>query len=859
TGTYRFDNATWEMNFVDNRAAYGNYYSERMSALVLGAQAELGGAKGVYVAVGENIYFYFNGIETQGSFANGRVEYNGNIYERLDGELTLYGEAGEELKFTPNGSAYESAAQWRANGEMLDGTVVGKEENLIFRGGNENYIFEWKLEVLLSARSVRVAEKRERIRYVNVDEFAQYQAGERDTYAVLWRITDRDKDAIEGTAFTTAEGAPFFVTLEPRNASKEYGGEINGIAYTYRCDFSEGSFRCDWYGLRESVLESGAFRYEVVEFAGGRGYAAYADYEVRERISVCFSENGEEIAPEFLFLREGTEVSLIADGTHAGRYELTFTRDEWGYLNGMTAVKYRNLSVGNALLAMDGEREVSFLFFDTAWREVEISRREEHGYPLLIAENRVFLREGEEVNECEYRLFENIKTLAIGARVLYAEVKTESGLHDAIERDGAWFVEEEYYTLRITFTGSGAQMQATTERIDKLFCAAGEYFRERVEVWYTMPSQGVLGNLVRVTSGGREQEIADTVNTERGLCIRVSDASGGGTDWLFTAGESEITFVSREEVTLENVVEFTILYTDDWYTVLPQARFYVSGNVEDFAGTFTRTEHEWVWHSAETAFADLEITLRISRGAVVHDPFTVQAEGLPKTVAQGDAQAFIYTGGGELRLGSFSVAGVAYDSPTEPLKDVYYFSEAGYLVFVAEERIEPVAELTATDGNFTFTYAQINDSETVPLALSRDGSALAGQFVASDVFVFRGAEEYSLVLLDGALQVFEGTPNLYVLTFINGTEKRTVFVPAGEFELPVLSLKEGYKFVGWRIRGEKLYTGTFTVSENVRFEAEWEPCRTVNVYLSPEDAACGNVYSMLEVKQNAGSYWVYVE
>ncbi|MDE7295777.1 MAG: InlB B-repeat-containing protein, partial [Clostridia bacterium] len=173
TGTYRFDRTAWEMNFVDNRAAYGNYYGERMSALILGAQAELGDAKGVYVAVGENIYFYFNGVETQGKFYGTHVEYGGHHYERLEGELTLYGEAGEELRFTPSGSAYESAAQWLANGEALDGTVVGGDK-LIFRGGNENYIFEWELETLLSVRSVRVAEKRERIRYINADEFAQY-------------------------------------------------------------------------------------------------------------------------------------------------------------------------------------------------------------------------------------------------------------------------------------------------------------------------------------------------------------------------------------------------------------------------------------------------------------------------------------------------------------------------------------------------------------------------------------------------------------------------------------------------------------------------------------------------------------
>lgn len=860
TGTYRFDNTAWEMNFVDNHAAYGNYYGERMSALILGAQAELGSAKGVYVAVGENIYFYFNGIETKGNINNGRVEYNGNIYERLDGELTLYGEAGETLSFTPNGSAYESAAQWRANGETLDGTVVGGEK-LIFRGGNENYIFEWELEVLLSERSVRVTQRRERIRYMNADEFAEYQAGERDAYAVLWRITDENGDVIEGTAFTTAEGAPFFVTLEPDTASNEYGGELNGIAYTYKCVFGDGNFRCDWYGLRESAFESGAFRYEVVEYAGGKGYAAYSGYAVRERISVRFTENGEEISPEFLFLRGETEVSLITDGAHTGRYELTFARNEWGYLSGMAAVKYRNLSVGNALLAMDGEREVSFLFLDAVWREAEISRREEHGYLLLIAENRIFLREGEILNECEYRLFENIKTLIIGARVLYAEVETESGVHDAQELGGAWFVEEEFYTLRITFTGSGEEMQAATEIIYKLFCAAGDLLRERVEVWYTMPSQGVLGEIARVTIGGRVQEIAGTVDTERGLCIQVVDGNGESSDWLFTAGEPEITFVARQEITLESVVGFTILYTDDWYTVLPQARFYLGGGVEDCEGAFTHTGNDWIWRSAGTAFEELEIALHISRGAVVEDPFTVQAEGLPQTIAQGDAQAVVYTTGGKLRLGGFTVAGLAYSNPTEPLENVYYFSQAGYLVFAEEECIEPVTELFVTDGNFIFTYAQTSDSDIIPLALSRGGSPLAGRFTAGDVFVFRGVEEYSLVISGGALQVFEGTPKLYTLTFLDELEETVVYTPAGEFVLPTLPLKDGYKFVGWHVRGHgnETYTGSYTVSANTRFEAVWEPCITVNIYLFPEDAASGKVYATLEVKQKDGLDWVYIE
>lgn len=858
TGTYLFDRDAREMRFVDNRTAYGNYYGEDMGALVLGAQVELGGTKGVYVVAGETVYFYFNGVKTEGKFLGTRVEYGGNTYERIDGELTFYGDAGE-LSFTPNGSVYESAAVWRENGEEIEGTVKCNGETFLFCGGGDDYKFEWNLELRLSTRSVYVTERKERIRYVNADEYEQYLSGERDAYGVLWRITDKGSDVIEGNAFITAEGAPFFVVFNPQDAAKEYNGELNGITYTYQCAFGDGFFRCKWYGIRESAYECGAFRYEVVEFAGGIGYEAYAGYEARERISVRLFENGEEISPEFLFLRGLTEVSLITEGAHAGRFELSFTRNEWGYLNGMTAVKYRNLSAGNALLAMDGEREISFLFYDGGWREADIFFREEHGYPLLISEDRIFLREGETLNECEYRLFDQIKTLIIGARVLYAEVETENGVRTAEERDGVWHVEEELYTLRIVFTGSGAEMKVKTERIDRLFCAAGERYRERTEIYYTMSSVGVLGRIVRIESGGREQEMIGAVNTERGLCIRVSDESGEGADWLFTAGEPEITFVARQEETLGGVAQFTIVYTDDWFTVLGQARFYLRGAFVSCDGAVEQKESEWIWRSTGTLLPDLEIILRVVRGNLEQRPFDVQADGLPKTIAEGGAEAFVYTSGGMLRLGSFSVNGVEYKDPTEPMKDVYFYAEAGYLVFLREERISAAEEFSATDGSFTVTYAKAGDSEIVPLGLSKNGIPLSGQFTAGNVFVWRGGEEYSVVFTEDGVRVFEGTPTLYALTFLNGAEEKTVYAPAGAFELPELPVKEGYRFLGWRIRGEELYTGIFTVSENVSFIAEWTPCKTVNVYLGPEDASNGKVYAVLEVKQNGGSDWVFVE
>lgn len=857
-GTYRFDRETRVMSFVDNRAAYGNYYGEDMGALILGAQVELGGTKGVYVVAGEALYFYFNGVETEGKYLGDRVEYGGNTYERIDGELTFYGDGGE-LVFTPTGSVYESAAVWRENGEALAGSVVCNGETFLFRGGGDDYVFEWVLELRLSARSVRVTERKERIRYVNADEYEQYQAGERDAYGVLWRLTDKGSDVIEGNAFTTVEGAPFFVAFAPQDAAKEYSGTLNGISYTYQCSFGEGVFHCKWYGIRESDFGSGAFRYEVTEFAGGIGYEAYAGFEARERMKVRLLENGEEIAPEFLFLRGQTEVSLITEGGHAGRFELSFTRNEWGYLSGMTAVKYRNLSVGNGLLAMDGEREVSFLFYNGGWREAEIARREEHGYLLLISEDRIFLREGETLGECEYRLFDKIKTLIIGARVLYAEVETESGVHDAEERDGAWYVEEKLYTLCIVFAGSGAEMTVQTERIDRLFSASGERYREVTEIFYTMSSVGVLGKIVKIQTGGREQEMLGAANTERGLCIRVSDESGEGADWLFTAGEPEITFVARQEETLGGVAQFAIVYTDDWFTVLPQARFYLRGAFESCDGTVEQTESEWVWRSADPTLPELEITLRVARGASELRPFAVGAEGLPKTIASGNAEAVVYTGGGRLRIGSFSVDGTEYENPSEPMKEVFYYADAGYLLFLREERIEAVEPLSVSDGDFTVTYAKIGDSEIIPLGLSKGGVSLSGQFTEESVFVWRGGGEYSVAFTESSVQVFEGTPELYALVFLNGGEQNTVYAIAGEFELPVLPAKEGYKFVGWRIRGEDLYTGTFTVRKNVNFIAEWTPCKTVNVYLSPEDAAGGQVYAVLEVKQKDGVDWVYVE
>lgn len=857
TGIYRFDRAAGEMVFVDNCAAYGNYYGEHMSALVLGAQAEFNGEKGVYVAAGEAVYFYFNGVETQGRLANNRLEYGGNTYERIDGELTLYGEAGEMLKFIPDGSKSERAAEWCAGGETLEGTLIVGDVP-VFRGGNEGYVYEWELEISLSGRSVRIAKRQERIRYVNAEELLQFEAGERDGYAVLWRITNGEKDVIEGSAFTTAEGDPFFVALQPRSAAKEYKGTLGGIGYTYKCTFGSGEFHCDWYGLRRSTLYSGAFCYETVEYAGGRGYEAYEGYAVRERIEARLTENGEGISPRFLFLRGQTEVSLITEGAHAGRYELTFTRNTNGYLSGMSAVKYRNLSAGGGLLAMDGEREVSFLFSEPDWRECEITRREEHGYPLLLADGHIFLREGEELNECTYRLFDKIKTLTAGGRVLYAEVETESGVQDAKEHDGAWLVEEELYTLRITFTGSGAEMRAVTERIDRLFCAAGERLRERTEVYYTMREPDVLGQLVRVTSGGRDQCILDTFDTERGLCIRVSDENGEAADWLFTAGEPEIIYAARQEETLGDVVRFTVLYTDDWYTMLPRASFYFNGG-KSCEGTLSHTGNEWVWQSAEAAFEGLEIKMSVARGAIEVDPFTLQAEGVPEIIAQGDAQAIVYKSGGSLRLGGFTVEGVACDEHTEPLKNVFYFPEEGYLLLAEEERIATVTELTATDGRFVFTYAQISDLEVVPLGLSKEGSALFGQFTMGDAFVFRGEKAYSVVLFDGMLQVFEGAPKLYVLLFKNGAEEKTVYAPAGAFELPVLPLTNGYKHVGWKISGKDIYTGSYTVDGNASFTAEWAPCRTVNIYLSPEDAYEGRIYAALEVKKKDDTDWIYLE
>lgn len=858
TGTYRFDRETRVMSFVDNRTAYGTYYGDDMGALVLGAQVELGGMKGVYVVTGEALYFYFNGAETEGKFLGDRVEYGGNTYERIDGELTFYGDGGE-LSFTPDGSVYESRAVWRGSGEPLAGTVVCDGEAFLFRGGGEDYVFEWSLELRLSTRSVRITDRRERIRYVNADEYEQYQAGERDAYGVLWRITDKGSDVIEGNAFTTLEGAPFFVVFSPQDASKEFKSELNGISYTYQCSFGEGVFRCKWYGIRESVFRSGAFLYEVTEFAGGIGYEGYAGFGARERIKVRFAENGEEITPEFLFLRGQTEVSLITEGGHAGRFELSFTRNELGYLSGMTAVKYRNLSAGNGLLAMDGEREVSFLFYDGGWREADISRREEHGYPLLISEDRIFLREGNTLGECAYRRFDQIKALVIGARVLYAEAETESGVHDAEERNGAWYVEEELYTLRIVFSGSGSEMTVQTERIDRLFSASGERYREITQIFYTMPSAGVLGRIVRIETGGREQEMLGAVNTERGLCIRVSDGSGEGADWLFTAGEPEITFVARQEETLGGTAQFAIVYTDDWFTVLPRARLYLRGSFESCDGTIGQTENGWVWRSAGTAFPELEISLRVSRGASALRPFSVEAEGLPKRIADGNAEAVVYSDGGRLLVESFIADGTEYANPSEPMKGVFYYAGAGYLLFPNEERISAVEPLTATDGSFTVTYAKTDDSEIVPLGLSKDGSPLSGQFTAGDVFVWRGSGVYSIAFTESGVQVFEGASQLYVLAFLDGETQKTIYAPAGEFELPVLPAKEGYKFAGWRISGEELYTGTFTVRKNVNFIAEWTPCRTVNVYLSPEDASRGQVYAVLEVRQKDGTDWVYLE
>ncbi|MDE5897467.1 MAG: hypothetical protein K2H43_06610, partial [Clostridia bacterium] len=874
-GTYRIGDDRKMLFYVDNSAVFGQYYDSDFTAFLLREQAVFGNERGVYVAHGDTISFYFGGEETQTQqFTVGHsFTYRNTVFYAVTGETVFTCERAR-LAFTPDGS-YPVEARLEIEGEMFTGSLEkdasGDPGEFVFTTEGDRSFAQFRMRLRFGGgvgrmemtsgerRSVWLAEGTVTDGFLRFTERFDYE-GNTDSLRVDGSVVLQDGNILTVSETELDSELGFGTVRLP-----EFEIEKNGIIYRLYCDLTdtEGrNFRSGWYGTKRAqlVTADGSYRVVCEQFAGSENAEAYENAEFGAILSFALFADDTQLDAEYAFTTaEGVSLFHVFSGAYAGQYYLRFSREESGLLAGFVCDRYGIATCGDYVLALVGAEPVRMVSLE-ARAELPLLQQ----MPVTAAVFRLVyeLQNGKTAEfafDPAARKLTCAKTQILHCGEFAAEIfaETELGtvytvrlsegvndLGEAVQNGGIWEIQRDYDRYEIVFFADNTEVEIRREKA--VFFAESE---NGLAVTYTLCGAGEIEEVLSVSAGGSELVFDGVCVLDGGYYIRAHDEWDGriyGCRLCFSSTQASLEAVSEYEIGIGEG-KIAVLYSGNWFYLSPQLALYsrFSGGYRSFGGTVRRESGSvFVWEPLSRNGA--AVTVTVSRSSNKLKPFTASAEGFPTTVhaenEYGDTVAeAVYTLSerGDLIVLAFTTetqdAAPAEQEVLSVGEGKWYFALLGYLLTVDGEEtfLEACGEpVRVTDGALSAEVVR-SGFELLPVRLFLSGEELAGGAFSereSGGFVWkRGGEVYTLIVTEGEteleLQAFEGEQELFSVTFryANGDLNRTVYAPRGEFLLPEPPAREGYFFVCWTSGYDEHSAGeTYNLVRNATFTAQWE-------------------------------------